>query len=69
MVMENMIETVENKPEICVLESDNCASQYKSAEHFEDIQHTSQGGGVGTKIQDIMRFSDVVVRTIFRKKF
>ena len=33
-----MLDTVETMAEICVIESDNCTSQYKSAEHFEDIQ-------------------------------
>ena len=28
-------------PELCVIESDNCTSQYKSAHHFHDIQAIS----------------------------
>ena len=38
LVLEKMLDTVETMPEICVIESDNCTSQYKSAQHFEDIQ-------------------------------
>ena len=37
IVLEKMIGTVENKSELCVIESDNCWSQYKSAQHFDDI--------------------------------
>ena len=36
-----MLETVESMPELCVIESDNCTSQYKSAHHFHDIQAIS----------------------------
>ena len=39
LVLEEMIGTVENIPESCVIESDNCSSQYKSAQHFDDLQY------------------------------
>ena len=41
VVLEQMIATVETLPELCVIESDNCSSQYKSAHHFEDLQNLS----------------------------
>ena len=41
-----MIGTVENTPEVCVIESDNCSSQYKSAQHFDDIQFLSNQYGM-----------------------
>ena len=31
LVLEEMLDTVDTIPEICVIESDNCAAQYKSA--------------------------------------
>ena len=40
-VLEEIIETVDVLPEICVIDSDNCGMQYKSAEHFEDMQDLS----------------------------
>ena len=34
-----MLETVTNIHESCIIESDNCSSQYKSAQHFDNIQN------------------------------
>ena len=37
-----MLNTVDkNLPGICVIESENCSAQYKSAQHFYDIQQIS----------------------------
>jgi len=33
-----MIQSLDSLPQLCVIESDNCNSQYKSAQHFQDIQ-------------------------------
>lgn len=38
LVLRETIESIESFPELCIVESDNCNSQYKSAQHFEDIQ-------------------------------
>ena len=38
-VFEEMLETVENISKICIIERDNCSSQYKSVQHFHDIQN------------------------------
>ena len=46
LVLEEMIGTVENIPESCVIESDNCSSQYKSAQHFDDLQYICNKIGV-----------------------
>ena len=46
LVLEEMLETVENIPEICIIESDNCSSQYKSAQHFDNIQNICNKIGV-----------------------
>ena len=34
-----MLETVENIPKSCIIESSNCSSQYISAQHFNNIQN------------------------------
>ena len=39
LALEKMLDTVDSIPEICVIGSDNCTSQYKSSEHFDDTQH------------------------------
>lgn len=44
--LEKMLDTVDSMPEICVIESDNCSSQYKSAQHFDDIQYICNKIGV-----------------------
>jgi len=36
-----MLDSVEMIPEMCVIESDNCSSQYKSAQAFDDMQSIS----------------------------
>jgi len=41
IVLEEMLETLDSIPEMCVIESDNCSGQYKSAQHFYDIQELS----------------------------
>ena len=41
IVLEKMFDTVDSIPQIGIIESDNCSSQYKSAEHFEDCQCVS----------------------------
>ena len=41
-----MLETVENIPETCIIESDNCSSQYKLAQHFDNIQNICNKIGV-----------------------
>ena len=38
LVCEKMLESVCLMPEMCIIESDNCNAQYKSAQHFEAIQ-------------------------------
>ena len=38
LVRKEMLDTVDTIPKICVIESDNCAAQYKPAQHFDDIQ-------------------------------
>ena len=38
LVLEEMLATVDAIPEVCIIESDNCTSQYKSAQHFNEIQ-------------------------------
>ena len=35
----NACPQVENIPEGCIIESNNCSSQYKSAQHFDNIQN------------------------------
>ena len=45
-LFEEMIGTVENIPESCVIESDNCSSLYKSAQHFDDLQYICNKIGV-----------------------
>ena len=35
----NACPQVENIPESCIIESNNCSSQYKSAQHFDNIQN------------------------------
>lgn len=38
LVLQEMIQSLDSLPQLCVIESDNCNSQYKSAQHFQDIQ-------------------------------
>ena len=37
LVLKKMLESVPSMPEMCIIESDNCNVQYKSAQHFEAI--------------------------------
>ena len=41
LVLEKMLNTITAIPEVCVIESDNCGLQYKSAQHFDDLQYIS----------------------------
>ena len=43
VALSEILETITDQPtaDMCIVESDNCASQYKSAEHFYDIQSLS----------------------------
>ena len=38
VVLKEMIESVSTIPQLCIIESNNCGAQYKSAEHFDDVQ-------------------------------
>ena len=38
-VLMEMLETVENIPKSCIIESGNWFSQYKSTQHFSNIQN------------------------------
>ena len=38
VVLKEIIESVSTIPQLCIIESDNCSAQYKSTEHFHDIQ-------------------------------
>ena len=38
--------TIECLPQTCIVESDNCSCQYKSAKHFEDLQEICDGIGI-----------------------
>ena len=46
LVLEKMVDTVEDLPEMVIIESDNCSSQYKSAQHFDDIQAITNKIGI-----------------------
>ena len=41
-----MLETVRNIPDSCIIESGKCSSQYKSAQHFDNIQNICNMIGV-----------------------
>ena len=45
-VLEEMIATVEYVPQTCIIESGNCSSQFKSAQHFDDLKHICNKMGV-----------------------
>ena len=45
-VLKEMLETVENMPKSCIIESSNCCSLYKSAQHFDNIQNICNKIGV-----------------------
>lgn len=45
-VLKEMIATIECLPQSCIVESDNCSSQYKSAKHFEDLQEICDEIGI-----------------------
>lgn len=44
--VEEMLDSIHMIPEICIIESDNCNSQYKSAQHFDDMQSISNRLGI-----------------------
>ena len=39
VVLKEMIESVYTILQLCIIESSNCGAQYKSAEHFDDVQN------------------------------
>ena len=38
LALEEMFSTIDPLPQISIIASDNCSSQYKSAQHFNGIQ-------------------------------
>ena len=46
-----MLKTVENVPKRCIIKSSNCSSQYKSSQHFDNIQNICNKIGVSTIFQ------------------
>ena len=42
IVMDEMISCISGTPECFIIESDNCSGQYKSAEHFHDLQQIAK---------------------------
>ena len=41
LILEKILNTITAIPEVCVIESDSCSSQYKSTQHLDVLQHIS----------------------------
>ena len=44
--LKEVLETVANIPESCIIESDNCSTKYKSLQHFDNIRNICTKIGV-----------------------
>ena len=46
IVMDEMVNSNSSLPDVLIIESDNCYSQYKSAEHYHDLQQIADDKNV-----------------------